>query len=163
MVLGLGGGLLATLAQASGSWVASAPAVQVVMPDRPVQSANMVPPTAELTRNQVMGRVSWQFQPPAGGEVNARLCHAGGCVVLAGPRGHTEALAGIPADTALYFQFTLQDSRQRAMTLQGLQVIVNHHDDGRSSARQDDHGRWGAGPCDTTLKQARPVERIRTL
>ncbi|RCV90882.1 flagellar protein FlhE [Billgrantia montanilacus] len=144
LVTGLGCALLASQAQASGSWVATAPSVQVVMPDRPVQSADLAPPTAGLAIGQVVGRVSWQFTPPAGGEVDARLCHVGGCVVLAGPRGHTEALAGIPADSVLYFQFALQDSRQRAMTLQGLQVIVNHH----------------PGP---SLNQARPVERIRTL
>ncbi|WP_181870024.1 flagellar protein FlhE [Halomonas sp. DQ26W] len=143
MLTGLGVALLATLAQASGSWVATAPPVQVVMPDRPVQSADMMPPTAELAQGQVMGRVSWQFQPPAGSEVNAWLCHTGGCVALSGPRGYTEALTGIAADSVLYFQFALQDRQQRAMTLRGLQVIVNHHG--------------------STLNPTRPVERIRTL
>ncbi|WP_197030822.1 flagellar protein FlhE [Halomonas sp. BC04] len=147
--LGLGGVLVATLAQASGSWVASAPAVQVVMSDRQAQSADMVPPTAELARDQVMGRVSWQFQPPPGAEVNARLCHAGGCVALTGPRGHTEAFAGIPADSALYFQFSLQDRGQRAMTLQGLQVIVNHHEHERASSASYGDRRRESGRCDS--------------
>ncbi|AMD01807.1 flagellar protein FlhE [Halomonas chromatireducens] len=149
LLLGLGGTLIASLAQASGSWVASAPAVQVVMSERQVQSADMVPPTAELARNQVMGRVSWQFQTSSGAEVNARLCHAGGCVTLAGPRGHTEAFAGIPADSALYFQFALRERGQRAMTLQGLQVIVNHHEQERAAAGSYDGSRRGSGRCDS--------------
>ncbi|WP_231613662.1 flagellar protein FlhE [Halomonas sp. BC04] len=149
LVLGLGGMLMATLVQASGSWVASAPAVQVVMSDRQVQSADMAPPTVALARDQVMGRVSWQFQPPPGVEVNARLCHAGGCVALAGPRGHTEAFAGIPADSALYFQFALQDRGQRAMTLQGLQVIVNHHEPERASTASYGDRRRDSGRCNS--------------
>lgn len=149
VVIGLGGALSTTQVLASGSWVASAPAVHVIMPDRPIQSADLVPPTAELAQDQIMGRVSWQFQPPAGGEVNARLCHAGGCVALSGPRGHTEAFAGIPADSALYFQFALQDRRQRAMTLQGLQVIVNHHVNERSLVRQNGQGQRDNGQHDS--------------
>lgn len=122
------GVLWAGLAQASGSWVATAPAVQVVMAERPAVSAALLPPSPELARGQVMGRVVWQFQPPAGNQVNAWLCHPGDCIRLHGPRGQTEALAGVPADTPLNFQFSLQDRGQRAVTLQGLQVIVNHDD-----------------------------------
>jgi flagellar protein FlhE len=119
-------GMWAGLAQAAGSWVAMAPALQVVMADRPMSSAALLPPSPELARGQVIGRVGWQYQPSAGSEVDAWLCHPGDCVRLPGPRGQTEALAGVPADTPLYFQFSLQDRRQRAATLQGLQVIVNH-------------------------------------
>ncbi|MCE8022149.1 flagellar FlhE [Halomonas sp. MCCC 1A11036] len=114
------------MAQAAGSWVATAPALTVVMVERPMSSAAMLPPTPELARGQVMGRVGWQYQAPVGGEVNAWLCHPGNCVRLPGPRGQTAAMAGLPADTPLHFQFSLQDRRQRATTLQGLQVIVNH-------------------------------------
>ncbi len=120
------GGLWAGLAQAAGSWVATAPAVQVVMAERPAMSAALLPPSPELARGQVMGRVVWQFESPAGREVNAWLCHPGDCIRLPGPRGQTEALAGVPADTPLNFQFSLQERGQRAVTLQGLQVIVNH-------------------------------------
>ncbi|MEQ4541558.1 MAG: flagellar protein FlhE [Billgrantia sp.] len=122
------GGLWAGLAQAAGSWVATAPAVQVVMVERPAMSAALQPPSPEVARGQVMSRVAWQFQAPAGREVNAWLCHPGDCIRLPGPRGQTEALAGVPADTPLNFQFSLQERGQRAVTLQGLQVIVNHDD-----------------------------------
>ncbi|MCE8026700.1 flagellar protein FlhE [Billgrantia aerodenitrificans] len=120
--------LWAGMAQAAGSWVATAPAVHVVMAERPAMSAALLPPSPELAHGQVMGRVVWQFQPPAGREVNAWLCHPGACIRLPGPRGQTEALAGVPADTPLNFQFSLQERGQRAATLQGLQVIVNHDD-----------------------------------
>ena len=119
-------GLWMNLAQAAGSWVATAPAVKVMMSDRRMASSALTPPTPELARGQVMRRVGWQFQPPAGSEVNAWLCHPGDCVRLAGPRGQTKAFSGLPADTPLYLEFSLRDRRQRAATLQGLQVIVNH-------------------------------------
>ncbi|UYG02051.1 flagellar protein FlhE [Halomonas sp. LR3S48] len=114
------------IAHAAGSWVASAPSLLVTMDDRPSSSAALLPPSPELARGQVMRRVGWQYQPPAGSEVNAWLCHPGGCIPLPGPRGQTDVMAGLPADTPLYFQFSLQDRRQRATTLQGLQVIVDH-------------------------------------
>lgn len=114
------------IAQAAGSWAASAPSLRVALVDRPQSSAALLPPSPELARGQVMGRVGWQYQPSAGSEVNAWLCHPGECVRLPGPRGQTDVMAGLPADTPLYFQFSLQDRRQRAATLQGLQVIVNH-------------------------------------
>lgn len=113
-------------AYASGSWVATAPSLPVVTADRPMSSAVLLPPSPELASGQVMGRVGWQFQPPAGSVVNAWLCHPGGCTRLPASRGQTDDLAGLPADTPLHFQFSLQDRRQRAATLQGLQVIVNH-------------------------------------
>lgn len=114
------------IVHAAGSWVASAPSLTVVMVDRPLSSAALLPPSPDLAQGQVMGRVGWQYQPPVGSEVNAWLCHPGDCVRLPGPRGHTDRMVGLPADTPLYFQFSLQDRRQRAVTLQGLQVIVNH-------------------------------------
>jgi flagellar protein FlhE len=120
------GGLWPGLAQAAGSWVATAPAVLVAMADRPTSSALMKPPSPEFAQGQVMGRVGWQYQQPAGNEVDAWLCHPGGCIPLRGARGQTDALAGLPADAPLHFQFSLQDRRQRSATLQGLQVIVNH-------------------------------------
>ncbi|MGQ4880096.1 flagellar protein FlhE [Billgrantia sp. LNSP4103-1] len=126
VVLLAASGVWAGMTQAAGSWIASAPALQVVMADRRMSSAAMLPPSPELARGQVMGRVGWQYQHAGGSEVNAWLCHAGDCVPLPGPRGQTDSLAGMPADTPIYFQFSLQDRRQRAVTLQGLQVIVNH-------------------------------------
>ncbi|WP_165789495.1 flagellar protein FlhE [Billgrantia endophytica] len=117
---------MSSLALAAGSWVATAPSVQVAMVDRPTRSALLVPPSPELARGQAIGQVSWRFQPPTGGEVDAWLCHVAGCVPLPGPRGQTAALKGMPADSPLHFQFTLRGHGQRVMTLQGLQVIVNH-------------------------------------
>lgn len=126
MVLVAVGGMWAGSAQAGGSWVATAPSLRVVMVDRTSSSAPLLPPSPELAHGQVMGRIGWQFQPSAGSEVNAWLCHPEDCVRLPGVRGQTEAMAGMPADTPLHFQFSLQDRRQRAATLRGLQVIVNH-------------------------------------
>ncbi|MFQ3787663.1 flagellar protein FlhE [Halomonas sp. A29] len=114
------------MVQAAGSWVATAPSLLVAMVERPMSSAALLPPSPALAQGQVMGRVIWQYQPPAGSGVDAWLCHPGDCVRLPGPRGQTDAMTGLPADTPLYFQFSLQDRRQRAATLQGLQVIVNH-------------------------------------
>ncbi len=125
-MLGAGACLLATMAHGAGSWVATAPALKAALVERPVASAPLSPPNPGLARGQVMRQVSWQYRPPAGVEVNASLCHSGGCVRLPAPRGHTVALAGLPADTPLYFEFSLRDRHPRIVTLQGLQVIVNH-------------------------------------
>ena len=112
--------------QAAGSWVATTPAVHAVSVERAMASAPMTPAAPEFGQGQIVTQISWRYQPPAGVEVNAWLCHPGACIPLAGPRGQTRALAGLPATTPLHFQFTLQDRRQGSVTLQGLQVIVNH-------------------------------------
>lgn len=120
------GDLATTTALAAGSWVATAPAVHVSMVDRPARSADLIAPAPELAHGQQIGRLSWQYRLPPGEDVQAWLCHPGRCVSLPGQRGQTEALAGLPADAPLHFRFALLDRRQRAITLQGLQVIVNH-------------------------------------
>lgn len=112
--------------QAAGSWVATAPAVQVAMAGRQVASAALQPPSPALAQGQVIRRVGWQYQPPPGAAVDAWLCHQDDCLRLPGARGHSDAMAGLPADGALHFRFSLQDTRQRSATLQGLQVIVDH-------------------------------------
>ena len=122
----LGAALLALPAHAAGSWVATAPSVRVAMVERPVHSAPLASASPTLAQGQRIGRVSWQYRLPPGGEVQAWLCHPGRCVALSGSRGQTEALAGLPADSPLHFRFALRDQRQGAVTLQGLQVIVNH-------------------------------------
>ncbi|MCG6656198.1 flagellar FlhE [Halomonas campisalis] len=124
--LALSAVLLVAQVQAAGSWVATAPSVRVAMVDRPAHSAPLTTSSPALAQGQWIGRVSWQYRLPPGGEVQAWLCHPGHCVALSGPRGQTEALAGLPADAPLHFRFALRDQRQRALTLQGLQVIVNH-------------------------------------
>ncbi|WP_445157851.1 flagellar protein FlhE [Halomonas sp. E14] len=116
----------ASSVQAAGSWVATAPAVQVAMADRQIASAALQPPSPALAQGQVIRRIGWQYQAPPGAAVDAWLCHPDTCMRLPGARGHSEALAGLPADAALHFHFSLQDARQRIATLQGLQVIVDH-------------------------------------
>lgn len=115
---------------AAGSWVASAPAVTVAMAGRSVASAELVPPNPEQASGQRIGRVSWQYRGPPGAVVDAWLCHGAQCLALPGPRGQTEALAGLAARAPLHFRFALGNRRQRPVTLQGLQVIVNHDEQG---------------------------------
>lgn len=115
---------------AAGSWVASAPAITVAMAGRSVASDELAPPNPELARGQRIGRVSWQYRVPPGVAVDAWLCQGAQCVALPGPRGHTQALAGLEAQVPLHFRFALGDRRQRPVTLQGLQVIVNHDGQG---------------------------------
>lgn len=117
--------LWACMAQAAGSWIATAPAVRAVAADRAMASAHMLPGELELGRGQVVNQINWRYQSPTGVEVNAWLCHPAACVVLPGQRGQTREFAGLPAATPLFFKFALSEQRQPVL-VQGLQVIVNH-------------------------------------
>ncbi|GHE21331.1 flagellar protein FlhE [Halomonas urumqiensis] len=111
-------------AVSAGSWVAAAPSVRVVMAEREVASAPL-----SSSGGQVQGEIAtitWQYQVPPGETVRARLCHADGCLPIAAPRGTSNGFAGMAADTPLEFRFALAPGQRQAVTVQGLQVIVNY-------------------------------------
>ncbi|SDK59062.1 flagellar protein FlhE [Billgrantia gudaonensis] len=113
-------------AAAAGSWVASAPAVNVAMAEREASSETLAPPTPRLARGERIGSIRWRYRIDPGVRVSARLCHPVRCVVLPGPRGQTDALAGLDARGPLRFRFALAERGQGAARVEGLQVIVNH-------------------------------------
>jgi flagellar protein FlhE len=129
----LGGALLALAAlqvwapalAAAGSWVASAPSLQVVLAERESYSRPLRPP-GDGVHAGVIHSIVWRFEQPPGSALNARLCQAQHCMALPSARGQSRALAGLPADAALRFQFSLRPGQRRAVRVQGLQVIVNY-------------------------------------
>lgn len=121
-------GLLLALAcvelQAAGSWVATAPATRVSLTGREMASAQLRPSSVEA-RHRAIHSIVWHYRLPPGSTLNVRLCHPAGCVPLPTMRGTTRALAGLAADAALEFRFSLPEG-QRPVTVGELQVIVNH-------------------------------------
>jgi len=126
-------------AEAAGSWVATAPAVRAVMVEREVASAPLTAPDtlaaagspaagspAAGTPAERIESVVWQYRTAPGQAVHARLCHADGCLPLPGGHGTSRALAGLPVGTPLHFRFSLAPEQRGAVTVQGLQVIVNY-------------------------------------
>ncbi|MFO7649692.1 flagellar protein FlhE [Halomonas campaniensis] len=116
-------------AEAAGSWVATAPAVRAVMVEREVASAPLTAPAGPAAADTPAGRIDsvvWQYRTAPGQAVHARLCHADGCLPLPGGHGTSQALAGLPAGTPLHFRFSLAPGQRGAVTVQGLQVIVNY-------------------------------------
>lgn len=111
-------------AAASGSWVATASAVRVAMVEREVASKPLVP-SGGVPAGHIQD-VIWTFDTPAGARVRGRLCHAGGCQALASSRGRSIEMAGLPAGTPLHFRFSLTPGQRRAVTVQGLKIIVNY-------------------------------------
>ncbi len=116
--------LPAGVATAAGSWVAERPGPRVAMADRDTRSAALTPP-GEVTAEARIASVGWRFRLPPGERLDARLCHPAACTPLAGPRGTTQALAGLSAAAPLEFRFRLREGGQ-AVRVTGLQVIVNH-------------------------------------
>lgn len=121
-------GLLLVLAcvelQAAGSWVATAPEARVSLAGRETSSDALRPGGAEA-RNNVIHSIVWHYRLPPGSTLNVRLCHPAGCTPLHTMRGTTHALAGLRADVALEFRFSLPEG-QHPVTVSELQVIVNH-------------------------------------
>lgn len=111
-------------AHAAGSWVANAAETRVSMAGRET-SSDSLGPVGVQAGNQVIQSIVWHYRLPPGDRLNVRLCHPAGCTPLPGPRGTTRALAGLPADVALEFRFSLPEGH-RPVTVSGLQVIVNH-------------------------------------
>lgn len=121
-------GLLLALAcaklQAAGSWVATAPETRVSLAGRETSSDALRPGGVEA-RNNVIHSIVWHYRLPPGSTLNVRLCHPAGCTPLQSMRGTTHALAGLTADVALEFRFSLPEE-QRPVTVSEIQVIVNH-------------------------------------
>lgn len=108
-------------AAVSGSWVGQVEGLRVAVPGRDTDSRAFgggVPPGGRIAR------VAWQYTTPAGAQLDAWLCHPQRCVRLDGQRGHSEALAGLPA-AQLHFRFRLRQGA-RPVQVSGLQVIVDH-------------------------------------
>lgn len=110
---------------APGSWSTQIPGVMVAMSDRASASQDATPPSVANVQGALLGRVQWQFQLPAGEQLNAWLCHPEQCVALTSMRGSTTALAGRTAAAPLHFRFALRPG-QRPVRVQGLQMIVNY-------------------------------------
>lgn len=110
---------------APGSWSTQVPGLMVAMSDRASASQPVTPPSVANAHAAQLGRVQWQFQHPAGAQLNAWLCHPEQCVALTGMRGATTALAGRTADAPLHFRFALRPG-QRPVRVEGLQMIVNY-------------------------------------
>ncbi|MFP4061287.1 MAG: flagellar protein FlhE [Halochromatium sp.] len=113
------------LAAAAGSWVANAPSLMVSMAERESLSRPLRAPPGSAPTGAI-DSIAWRFEQPPGSRLNARLCQANRCMPLAGARGQSQALAGLPADEALRFHFSLGPGQRRAVRVQGLQVIVNY-------------------------------------
>ncbi|HDZ47926.1 hypothetical protein LCGC14_0150450 [marine sediment metagenome] len=117
--------LMSSVYAAPGSWSAQIPGLMVAMSDRASASQPVGPPEAANVQTGQLGRVQWQFQHPAGAQLNAWLCHPEQCVALTSMRGSTTALAGRTAAAPLHFRFALRPG-QRPVRVQGLQMIVNY-------------------------------------
>lgn len=113
------------LAAAAGSWVANAPSLRVILAERESLSRPLLPP-GDGVHAGVIHSIVWRFEQPPGSALNARLCQAQRCMPLPSARGQSQALAGLPADAALRFHFSLMPGQRQAVRVQGLQVIVNY-------------------------------------
>ncbi|SDY01740.1 flagellar protein FlhE [Aidingimonas halophila] len=114
----------AILAGTAGSWVAEPASVRVAIEGRDTTSERMSPPSS-VGEDSRLQTVRWRFDVPAKARVEAWICHRAKCIPLSSSRGKSQALAGVPASTPLWFQFRLP-SDQRALTVQGLQVIAEY-------------------------------------
>ncbi len=111
-------------AHAAGSWVANASETRVSMADRET-SSDSLGPVGTQAGNRVIQSIVWHYRLPPGDTLNVRLCHPADCTPLPSRRGTTRALAGLAADVALEFRFSLPEGHP-PVTVSGLQVIVNH-------------------------------------
>lgn len=117
--------LISSAQAAPGSWNSQLPGLMVAMSDRSSASQQATPPSVANAQAGQIRRIQWQFQHPAGAQLNAWLCHPEQCVALTGMRGSTTALEGRAADAPLHFRFALLPG-QRPVRVQGLQLIVNY-------------------------------------
>ena len=125
MTVAMIGAMAPALAAAAGSWVANAPSLMVILAERESLSRPLLPPPGSAPAGAIHSIV-WRFEQPPGSRLNARLCQANLCMPLPSARGQSQALAGLPADEALRFHFSLRPGQRRAVRVEGLQVIVNY-------------------------------------
>ncbi|WP_192036538.1 flagellar protein FlhE [Halomonas sp. YLGW01] len=117
---------MASSIQAAGSWVASAPPLTVAVPGRVASSGVLLPADPARVGGQGIAAVSWRFRLPAGRALEARLCQADRCLMLATSRGRRTAPQAWRADAPLRFRFRLPEGERRALRVEDLQVIVEH-------------------------------------
>lgn len=117
--------LLAGQALAAGSWVAEAPPLRLSLSDRDSRSAPLAPPPG-IAEGAEITRVRWRLEAPPGALPPLRLCQGSRCLPLSGARGVSEGLTGAAADRPLRLQGRLPPGRHAALTLGGIQVIVDY-------------------------------------
>lgn len=94
------------------------------MTERAAASSPMRPPPA--VQRGAIHDVRWHYRTAPGEAVVGWLCASERCIELAGPRGQTQGLSGVPATTPLHFRFALAPGQRRAVSVGGLQIIVNY-------------------------------------
>ena len=111
---------------APGSWVASAPAINIAVAGRGYHSAALRPRNIAMVRGGGIVSVRWRYD--AAPVVRGWICHgaqAQHCVALDAPRGHTRAFAGADASGPFFFRFEIPEGTARARQVEALQLIVN--------------------------------------
>ena len=123
------GFLLALPAQAApGSWVTENTGVRLFTPGRIVESKPLLPPGAVSAQAQIR-HIRWRYRVSPGlPQLEAWLCHSQRCIPLPQARGHSKALAGLPADAPLFFRFRLPKEYRlsKPQRVEKLQVIVDY-------------------------------------
>lgn len=119
--------LLGQLSWAAGSWISEVSGPRVAVPGRSTPSALLAPPDSALAAGRQITRVTWRLaQAVPVEELQMRLCRNEHCVALPGVTGSSQAWRGQPADAPLHFRFRLAQSRQRAIQVPQLQVVVEY-------------------------------------
>ncbi len=117
--------LIAGQAAASGSWVSEPPALRISLGDQDSVSSPLIPP-AVVPAGAEITRVRWRFEAPPGDLPALRLCQGNRCVPLTAARGISEAMGGAAADRPLRLHGRLPPGRRGALTLVGIQLIIDY-------------------------------------
>ncbi|WP_458524956.1 flagellar protein FlhE [Onishia taeanensis] len=127
--------MMAPACLAAGSWVASAPSVTAAVPGRVASSEAISAARPSRLSGRQVRDVAWRFRLPPGRAVRAWLCQGSECLSLATPRGRRNAPVSWQAGSPLHFRFLLPTGQRRAVTVQGLTLIVNYRSQDASSAK----------------------------
>ncbi len=109
-----------------GGWSATAPLLRVAVSGRTYESLPLAPRDPGRAERGRMAAVRWHYRLPPGAALRAWLCAAGHCVPASEQRGQTMAFTGLAATTPLHFRFVLTPGQQKAVVVEGMQVIVNY-------------------------------------
>ncbi|WP_116474193.1 flagellar protein FlhE [Zobellella maritima] len=110
---------------AAGSWVLQAPAVRVAVPGRQYVSAALVVPEPASLAGRRLVSLSWRYQLPTGRQLQAWLCQDERCIALSAAEGAPDT-SGLRLEVPLRFRFALPPGERQAVTVQGLQLILNY-------------------------------------
>lgn len=110
---------------AAGSWVLQAPSVRVAVPGRQYESAPLAAPEPDALAGRRLVSLSWHFQLPPGRGLQSWLCQDHHCIALSATEGRPDT-SGLRLDKPLRFRFALPPGERRAVTVQGLQLILNY-------------------------------------